>query len=59
MKAAWLGLDLFMEQVSVGKRWENVISMKQIKFRSRTERVLRTTYVVMYAFRSKMELNQK
>jgi len=26
------------------------------KFRSRTERVLRTTYVVMYAFRSKTEL---
>ena len=30
--------------------------MKQIKFRSRTERVLRTSYVVMYAFRSKTEL---
>ncbi len=32
------------------------VIMKQIKFRSRTERVLRTTYVVMYAFRSKTEL---
>ena len=30
--------------------------MKQIKFRSRTERVLRTTYIVMYAFRSNTEL---
>ena len=30
--------------------------MKQIKFRSRTEHVLRTTYIVMYAFQSKMEL---
>jgi hypothetical protein len=32
------------------------VIMKQIKFRSRTERVLRTTYVVMYAFQSKTEL---
>ena len=30
--------------------------MKHIKFRSRTEHVLRTTYVVMYAFRSNTEL---
>ncbi len=30
--------------------------MKQIKFRSRTGHVLRTTYVVMYAFRSNTEL---
>jgi len=30
--------------------------MKQIKFRSRTEHVLRTTYIVMYAFRSNTEL---
>jgi len=30
--------------------------MKQIKFRSRTERVLRTTYIVMYAFWSNTEL---
>jgi hypothetical protein len=29
--------------------------MKQIKFRSRRERVLHTTYIVMYAFQS-MEL---
>ena len=33
------------------------VIMKKIKFRSRTERVLRTsTYIVMYAFRSKTEL---
>ena len=31
--------------------------MKQIKFQSRTERVLRTTYIVMYAFWSNTELN--
>jgi hypothetical protein len=30
--------------------------MKQTKFRSRTERDLRTTYIVMYAFRSNTEL---
>ena len=30
--------------------------MKQIKFRSRTKHVLRTTYVVMYAFWSNTEL---
>jgi hypothetical protein len=30
--------------------------MKQIKFRSRTERVLRTACIVMYAFRSNTEL---
>ena len=33
-----------------------MISMKQIKFRSRTERVLRTAYIVLYAFRSNTEL---
>ena len=33
------------------------VIMKQIKLRSRTERVLRTTtYVVLYAFQSKTEL---
>ena len=32
------------------------VIMKQIKFQSRTERVLRSTYVVMYAFWSKKEL---
>ena len=30
--------------------------MKQIKLRSRMERVLRTLYIVMYAFRSNKEL---
>ena len=32
------------------------VIMKQIKFQSRTELVLRTKYIVMYAFRSNTEL---
>ena len=32
------------------------VIMKQIKFRSRTERVLHTTYIIMHAFRSNTEL---
>jgi len=32
------------------------VNMKHIKFRSRTKRVLYTTYIVMYAFRSNTEL---
>ncbi len=62
----WKMLALLFSRIDnqlVNETWDALphpcalsVIMKQIKFRSRMERVLRTMYIVMYAFRSNTEL---